>query len=131
MDTIQLFLTFILILSTIFLIAVGVQLFFALREFRKTLSRIDTILNNVESASHELEFGISGVVQFFDAFKSLLKTLELINLLAPLHDYLKRQHPQTQLDKPIPPPKSPNGIHALIDKMRSASQKKHEKFTVK
>ncbi len=131
MDTTQLFLTFILILSTLFLIGVGVQLFFALRDFRKTLTRVNSILDTVDAASQELELGIKGVVGFFDGFQSLLKTLEIINLLSPLHDYLKRKHATSLSAKHQIQPKSTNGIHALIDKMRTASQKKQERFITK
>ncbi len=133
METSQLFLSFILIISTGFLVAIGIQLFFALREFRKTLKRFNGLLDTTESAASELKYSLAGVFTYFEGFKSLMKTLEVINLLAPLQEYLQKKHrgyTPLQATHKIET-KHTNGIHALIDKMKDASDKKTKKFVVR
>jgi len=118
---------FILVLTSGFLIAIGIQLFITLRDFRNTLRRVNGILDSVESASNQLESGLTKFAAFFDGFKSLLKTLEIINLLTPLQDYLKRKHQPTQPAISNSSAIRSKGIHALIDRMKDASQKRQER----
>ena len=46
MDTTQLLLTVVLTVTTVLLIVVGIQLFFVLKELRKTLTRVNSIIDN-------------------------------------------------------------------------------------
>ncbi len=79
MDTTQLLLTATLTVTTIFLIIVGIQLIFVLRELRATLKRINTIVEGFEKVGSGIEHGFSEVAGFVGGMKSLFKVLEVIN----------------------------------------------------
>lgn len=78
MDTTQLLLSIVLTVSTVFLIAIGIQLFIVLLELRKTLKSINTIIAGFESIGVGLEHGLSEVVGFLNGFKSLLKLGDIL-----------------------------------------------------
>ena len=48
-DTVQVVLLIVIILLTALLIAVGIQVFFILKEFRKTVKKANRILENTEA----------------------------------------------------------------------------------
>lgn len=48
-DTVQIVLLIVIILLTALLIAVGIQVFFILKEFRKTVKKANRILENTEA----------------------------------------------------------------------------------
>jgi len=76
MDTTQLLLTVTLSVTTIFLIVVGIQLFFVLRETQRTLKRVNDIVAGFEKLGMGVEHGISEVFGFVTGAKTLFKALD-------------------------------------------------------
>ena len=79
MDTTQLLLTVTLIVTTFFLIVVGVQLFFVLRDIRSTLKRINAIVEGFEKVGAGMQHGFQEVLGFFGGLKSFFKILDVIH----------------------------------------------------
>lgn len=77
MDTTQLLLTLVLTISAIFFVIIGIQLIFVLKELRKALKNINTIIDSFESVGVGLEHGAAEIVGFFNGFKSLIKLFNL------------------------------------------------------
>ncbi|MBI2641149.1 hypothetical protein HYW87_00960 [Candidatus Roizmanbacteria bacterium] len=79
MDTTQFLLTVVLTVTTILLIIVGIQLIFVLKEIRKTLRKVNTIIEGFESVGTSLQHGLSELSGFVSGFKSILKIVDLIH----------------------------------------------------
>ncbi len=73
MDTTQLLLTVTLTVSTIFLIVVGIQLIFVLRELRRTLKKINNIVEGVEKLGMGIEHGWNEITGFLAGAKTIFK----------------------------------------------------------
>ncbi|HET9947182.1 MAG TPA: hypothetical protein VFQ63_03915 [Patescibacteria group bacterium] len=61
MDTAQLLLTIVIVVLTILLIVIGVQVFFILREFRKTVSKTNKILEDTGVITESISNPISNL----------------------------------------------------------------------
>ncbi len=78
MDTTQLLLTIILTITTIFLVIVGIQLIFLLKDIRKTIRKINGIIDAFEKAGLAVEHGLGEVVGFASGLKSVFKIMDVI-----------------------------------------------------
>ncbi len=78
MDTTQLLLTTTLVVTTIFLIVVGVQLVLVLMELRRTMRRVNSIVDGFERMGHGVEHGFSEVVGFLGGVKTLFKAADTL-----------------------------------------------------
>lgn len=76
MDTTQLLLTLVLTITAILFVIIGIQLIFLLKELRKTLKKVNAIVQGFESTGVGLEHGLAEVIGFFNGFKSLLKLFD-------------------------------------------------------
>ncbi len=63
----------------IFLIVVGVQLIFVLRELRTALKKVNTIVSGFEKVGIGIEHSYHEVVGFLAGFKGLLKIIDAIS----------------------------------------------------
>ncbi len=79
MDTTQLLLSTTLIVTTIFLIIVGIQLFFVLRDIRKSLNKVNEIIEGFEKVGSGMEHGWQEVLGFFGGLKSFFRVLDVIH----------------------------------------------------
>jgi hypothetical protein len=79
MDTTQLLLTIILTVSTIFVVIIGIQLILVLKELRKSLKNINTIIDGFESIGVGLEHGLAEIVGFFNGFRTVTKVLDVFS----------------------------------------------------
>lgn len=79
MDPIQILLIIILTVSTFFLTIIGVQLFITLRELRKTLKKVNKVVEGFESMGVGLNQGFQEVVGFMNGFKVILRAINVIN----------------------------------------------------
>lgn len=79
MDSTQLLLTVVLTITTILLVVVGIQLVFVLKELRKTLQKVNFIIENFERVGVSLEHNFSEFLGFFSGVKSLFKIVDLIH----------------------------------------------------
>lgn len=77
MDTIQILLLIVLVISTIFLTIVGIQLTIVLFELRKTLSNVNKIIKGFDSIGVGLQHGIGEATGFINGFKTVLKVIDL------------------------------------------------------
>jgi len=78
MDQTQVILTITLTLSTIFLIIIGVQLIFLLRDLRKITRKMVNVIDALEKFGLSLEHGFSEVVGFLAGLKTIIKLADLI-----------------------------------------------------
>jgi hypothetical protein len=78
MDQTQIILTIALTLSTIFMIIIGVQLIFLLRDIRKITKKIINITDILEKFGFSLEHGFSEITGFLAGLKTILKIAEVI-----------------------------------------------------
>ena len=76
MDTTQLLLTVTLTITTILLIVVGIQLVFVLKELRKTLVKVNTIITGFEKIGFSLDHGLKEVGGFILGLKTLSKIID-------------------------------------------------------
>ncbi|MDH7476687.1 MAG: hypothetical protein QHH09_04510 [Microgenomates group bacterium] len=76
MDNTQLLLTVILTVTTFFMILIGIQLIFVLKELRTALKKINNIIEGFEKVGINLEHGFHEFVGFFTGFKTIFKIFE-------------------------------------------------------
>jgi hypothetical protein len=77
MDSVQILLIIVLVLTTIFLAVVGLQLVLTLIALRKTLKNISRVIDGVESAGVNVTESFSEIGGFISGFRSLLKIFEV------------------------------------------------------
>ena len=79
MDATQLLLTVVLTVTTVLLIVVGIQLIFVLKELRKTLKKVNGIIENFEKVGVSVEHSLSEVTGFVSGLKTIFKVIDLIH----------------------------------------------------
>jgi len=79
MDTTQLLFTATLSITTIFLVIIGVQLIFILKELRYTLKKINEIIASFEKVGYSLDHGLSEVFGFLSGIKTLFKLVDIFH----------------------------------------------------
>lgn len=77
MDTIQILLLIVLVISTLFLTVVGIQLTLVLFELRKTLSNINRIVKGFDEIGVGLKHGLGEATGFINGFKTVMKVIDL------------------------------------------------------
>jgi len=77
MDTIQILLLIVLVVSTIFLTVVGIQLTLVLFELRKAIKNANTIVKGFDTIGLGLKHGIGEATGFINGFKTVLKVIDL------------------------------------------------------
>ena len=78
MDTTQILLAVTLSVTTLFLIIVGIQVVFLLRELRETVRKANTIVESFERVGMGVESGFNEVVGFLGGIKSVFKILDVL-----------------------------------------------------
>lgn len=78
MDTTQLLLSITLTVTTIFLIIIGIQLIFIFKELRKTLTKVNAVVDGFEKVGMNVEHGFNEVVGFLAGFKVLFKLFDIV-----------------------------------------------------
>ncbi len=79
MDATQLLLSVVLTVTTILLVVIGIQLIFILRDFRKTIKKVNGIIEEFEKIGMNVEHGFSEVTGFFQGAKTLFKIIDIIH----------------------------------------------------
>ena len=84
MDSAQIILVIVIILLTVLLLALGIQVFFILKEFRKTVSKANKVLDNTNvitqsvsapiSSLSSIATGIKTGATFINLFKKILSS---------------------------------------------------------
>lgn len=70
-DTVQVVLLFVIVILTALLVAVGIQVFFVLKDLRTTISRANKILDNAESITESVSEPMSFISGLIFSTKSL------------------------------------------------------------
>ena len=77
LDAVQIVLLFVIVLLTILLVVLGVQVFFILKELRKTIFRATRILENTEVITES----VSEPMSFISTFLFSTKTISILSKL--------------------------------------------------
>jgi len=77
MDTTQLLLTVVVTVLTILLSIIGVQVVFILAEFRKTIEKMNKIIDDAGQVSGGISHSVTGMTGMFEGIKT---GLNLVNL---------------------------------------------------
>jgi hypothetical protein len=83
-DTIQLVLLLVIVVLAIFLLVIGVQVFFILKDFRRTISKFNRVLDNTEFITNNISkplSSLSGLASGFRAGGSIFTVVKLIKTL--------------------------------------------------
>lgn len=70
MDSAQIILVIVIILLTVLLFALGVQVFFILKEFRKTVSKANKVLDNTNVITQSVSAPISSLSSIATGIKT-------------------------------------------------------------
>ena len=89
MDTAQLLLTIVIVLLAVILIALSVQVLFILREFRKTVSKTNKILDDAGLISESISNPISNI-------SNLTSGLKIGALIAKMLSGKKKHHEDSE-----------------------------------
>ena len=83
MDTVQLVLLSVIVVLTILLIILGIQVFFILSEFRRTIMKANHILDNADSITQNIQTPISAIAALATGIKasSLITVAKFIKTL--------------------------------------------------
>lgn len=79
MDPVALLLSVTLTVTTVFLIIVGVQLIFVLRDLRTSLKKVNTIVEGFEKVGVGIEHGFTELSGFVGGLKSLFKVIDMVS----------------------------------------------------
>lgn len=79
MDSTQLLLTVVLSVTTILLIFVGWQLIFLIRDLRKTLNRVNGIIDSFEKVGLSLDHGLGEMRGFMVGMKTIFKFIDVLH----------------------------------------------------
>lgn len=78
MDSTQILLIIVLVLTTVFLTIVGIQLILTLIEARKTLKNVNRVIQGFETAGIQLNQSVTEIGGFVSGFKSIMRMFEVI-----------------------------------------------------
>lgn len=79
MDSTQLLLSVVLTVTTVLLVVVGIQLVFVLKELRKTLKKVNEIIENFEKMGVSLEHSFSELTGFTSGLKTIFKVVDFFH----------------------------------------------------
>ena len=77
MDTIQILLLIILIISTIFLTVVGIQIILVLHQIRKTMAIAHKAVEGLDAIGTGLKHGLGEATGFINGFKTILRVIDV------------------------------------------------------
>ena len=79
-DPVQAVLLFVIVLLTILFIVLGIQIFYILRDFRQSIRRTNTILENVENISKGISEPLSSLSGMFGNASTLTSVAKIISI---------------------------------------------------
>ena len=93
-STIQIVLLLVIVLLAILLIVLGVQVFLILKDFRKTVGKVNEVLDNTNDITQSISNPISSISSLLGNFKgggSLVAIIKLIKTLLGPDDEDRRR----------------------------------------
>lgn len=97
-DTIQLVLLLVIVVLAIFLLVLGVQVFFILKDFRKTIWKFNRVLDDTELITNSISkpiSNLSGLASGLRAGGSILTVVKLIKTLVGKDEEDEHTHKTT------------------------------------
>ena len=79
MDATQILFSIVLTITTIFLVIIGTQLIFVLKELREGLKKVNKLIENFEKIGGSFEHGIAEIMGFISAIKTIVKLVDLFH----------------------------------------------------
>lgn len=79
MDTTQLLLTIVLLVTTVLLVIIGVQLIFVLKEVHKIIKKVNGVIEAFEKIGGSVEHGFGELIGFARGIKTLFKVVDLVH----------------------------------------------------
>jgi len=77
MDSIQILLIIILVISTVFITVVGIQLALVLFETRKILRSVNKVTKGFDNVAQGLSHGLGEATGFLNGFKTVMKVIDV------------------------------------------------------
>jgi hypothetical protein len=78
-DLTQIILSITLLVTTVFLVLIGLQVIKLLKQLRVMLGRVDSMVEGFERMGTSVEGGFNEVVGFFGGLRSVMKIMEFFN----------------------------------------------------
>jgi len=78
MDPTQVLLTLVLATTTVFLLIVGIQLIFLLRELRKTLKNVNSVVDGFKKIGFNVDSGFKEIAGFLIGVKTIIKLIDSV-----------------------------------------------------
>ena len=80
LDTLQTVILLVLVILTILLVIIGVQVFFILRDFRKTVTKANKVLDNANTITENVSAPINALTSLTGSLKSgsIMTVLKLV-----------------------------------------------------
>lgn len=92
-DTIQLVLLLVIVILAVFLLVLGIQVYFILKDFRKTVKKLNRVLDNTESITNNISKPIDSISSLAAGFRgggSLIAALKLVRNIVGSDDEEKK-----------------------------------------
>jgi hypothetical protein len=95
-DTIQLVLLLVIVVLAVFLLVLGVQVFFILKDFRRTIGKFNRVLDDTESITSNIKKPLSNLSDLASGFRAGGSVLTIMNLIRSLlkSDDDERRYPR-------------------------------------
>jgi hypothetical protein len=77
MDSVQILLIIVLVVSTVFITVVGIQLAIVLFEAQKILKHINKMTKGLDEIGQGLKHGIGEATGFLNGFKTVMKVIDI------------------------------------------------------
>lgn len=98
MDSAQVILITVIVLLTVLLIALGVQVFFILRELRKTVSKANKVLDNTDVITGSVSAPISSLSGIAAGIKTIAPFLNIFKKIISKSDSAKQNGKKNKKD---------------------------------
>ena len=77
-DAVQLILLIVITVLTVLIVVLGFQVFFILKEFRKTLNKANSVLDNTEAITENIAQPLSMLGSFFQGTRSISQIAQFL-----------------------------------------------------
>ena len=83
-DTIQLVLLLVIVVLAVFLLVLGVQVFFILKDFRRTIWKFNRVLDDTESITSSIKKPVSSLSEIASGFRAGGSVMSIVGLIRSL-----------------------------------------------
>ncbi|HEY5600931.1 MAG TPA: hypothetical protein VIK81_02470 [Patescibacteria group bacterium] len=76
MDINQFLLILVIVVLTVFLVVIGIQVFFVLQDLRKTLDKLSKVLTDAGSITEKIKEPVNSLSSFSSGFKAIVGVVD-------------------------------------------------------